>query len=74
MPHDPIKLVCWIGSSYKDLRAFPDPVQDMMGYALYRGQVGAKHESAKPLKGLAALASLKSWLIMLAMHIAPSTR
>lgn len=51
MSHNPIKPVSWIGSSYKDFRVFPDPVQDAMGYALYRAQVGAKHESAKPLKG-----------------------
>ena len=51
MSDNPIKPVSWIGSSYKDFRVFPDPVQDAMGYALYRAQVGAKHESAKPLKG-----------------------
>lgn len=51
MPDHRIKPVSWIGSSYKDFRAFPDPVQDAMGYALYRAQIGAKHESAKPLKG-----------------------
>ena len=46
-----IKPVAWIGSSYKDFRAFPDPVQDAMGYALYWAQTGDLHESAKPLKG-----------------------
>ncbi len=46
-----LKPVSWIGSSYKDFRAFPDPVQDAMGYALHRAQGGAMHESAKPLKG-----------------------
>jgi phage-related protein len=51
MVDDPIKPVSWISSSYKDFRAFPDPVQDLMGYALYRAQVGAKHDNAKPLKG-----------------------
>ena len=29
-----LKPVIWVGSSRKDLRAFPDPVQDHMGYAL----------------------------------------
>lgn len=47
----PVKPVAWVGSSYKDYRAFPDPVQDAMGYALYRAQLGKLHESAKPLKG-----------------------
>ncbi len=51
MLDDPLKPVSWIGSSYKDFRAFPDPAQDAMGYALHRAQGGAKHESAKPLKG-----------------------
>ena len=46
-----IKPVSWIGSSYKDFREFPDPVQDSMGYALYQAQIGLKHGGAKPLKG-----------------------
>ncbi|MSQ53673.1 MAG: type II toxin-antitoxin system RelE/ParE family toxin [Betaproteobacteria bacterium] len=46
-----IKPVAWIGSSYKDFREFPDPVQNAMGYALYQAQIGKKHQSAKPLKG-----------------------
>jgi phage-related protein len=46
-----VKPVSWIGSSYKDFREFPDPVQDAMGYALYQAQIGLKHASAKPLKG-----------------------
>src|SRR5664279_2443772 len=46
-----LKLVDWIGSSYKDFRAFPEEVQDHMGYALHKAQTGAKHEDAKPLKG-----------------------
>ena len=46
-----IKPVSWIGSSYKDFRGFPDPVQDAMGYALYQAQIGLKLGSAKPLKG-----------------------
>jgi phage-related protein len=46
-----VKPVSWIASSYKDFRGFPDAVQDAMGYALYQAQLGAKHDSAKPLKG-----------------------
>ena len=46
-----VKPVSWIGSSYKDFREFPDPVQDAMGYALYQAQIGLKHGSAKPLRG-----------------------
>jgi len=46
-----VKPVYWIGSSYKDFRSFPDPVQDAMGYALHQAQLGQKHGTAKPLKG-----------------------
>lgn len=48
---DDVKPVGWIASSLKDLRAFPDEVMDEIGHALYEGQRGGKHESAKPLKG-----------------------
>jgi len=42
----------WVASSRKDLRAFPDPVKDVMGFALHRAQEGATHPDAKLLKGL----------------------
>jgi phage-related protein len=45
------KPVVWIGSSRKDVRAFPDVVQDHMGYALYVAQQGGKHRDAKTLTG-----------------------
>lgn len=45
------KLLNWIGSSYRDYKRFPEPVQEEMGFALYRAQVGERHPSAKPLKG-----------------------
>ncbi|HEX5245183.1 MAG TPA: type II toxin-antitoxin system RelE/ParE family toxin, partial [Tepidisphaeraceae bacterium] len=41
----------WIGSSLDDLRACPDDVQDVFGFALYQAQKGQKHILAKPLKG-----------------------
>ena len=47
----PLKPVVWIGSSRKDLRAFPGPVQDHVGYALYIAQCGRKHRDAKVLSG-----------------------
>jgi phage-related protein len=49
----------WIGSSYKDFIAFPDDVQDHIGYALYVAQIGDKHEDAKPLKGFGGAAVLE---------------
>ena len=52
MPDElPLTPVIWIGSSRKDLRALPDPVQDKIGYALYVAQRGEKHRDAKSLKG-----------------------
>src|ERR1700689_4008256 len=47
----PFKPVVWVGSSRKDLRQFPDPVQDHVGYALYVAQRGGKHRDAKALSG-----------------------
>ena len=41
----------WIGSSLDDLRLFPEPVQDVMGYALYLAQCGERHAAAKSLRG-----------------------
>ena len=35
-----IKTLIWVGSSRRDLKAFPDEVKDGMGYALYQAQVG----------------------------------
>lgn len=45
------KPIEWIGSSLKDLRAFPEEVKDAVGVALDVAQQGEKHESAKPLQG-----------------------
>jgi phage-related protein len=47
----PLKPVIWLGTSLKNLREFPPPVQDHMGYALYVAQSGSKHEDAKVLRG-----------------------
>ena len=46
-----LKPVVWVGSSRKDLRALPEPVQDHFGYALYFAQRGSQHRDAKILKG-----------------------
>lgn len=47
-----LKLLIWVGSSRKDLREFPGPVQDHMGYALYVAQRGGKHRDSKAPGGL----------------------
>jgi len=44
----------WVGSSKDDLKAFPGPVQDHIGFALYQAQIGLKHRDAKPMAGLGA--------------------
>ena len=45
------KPLHWIGSSRRDLKALPKPVEDLFGFALYRAQVRRKHAQAKPFKG-----------------------
>lgn len=46
-----LKPVVWVGSSRKDVRGFPEPVQDHVGYALYVAQRGGKHRDTKTLSG-----------------------
>jgi phage-related protein len=45
------KPVHWVGSSKKDLLAFPEKVVDEFGYALGVAQLGGSPPSAKPWKG-----------------------
>lgn len=54
-----MKELVWMGSSRKDLREFPDEVKEVMGYALYLAQDGAKHPAAKPLKGFSGAGVLE---------------
>lgn len=49
MPH--VSPVHWVGSSRRDLRGFPDEVQDEVGFALWFAQIGDKHPDSKPLRG-----------------------
>ncbi len=44
------KPLFWLGSSYDDLVAMPDDVQDVFGYALDLAQKGLRHPKAKPFK------------------------
>ncbi|MEO7680455.1 MAG: type II toxin-antitoxin system RelE/ParE family toxin [Sphingomonas sp.] len=48
---DDLKPLAWIGSSQKELRAFPEDVKDVIGFALHLAQAGGKHDAAKPLSG-----------------------
>src|ERR1700712_3686479 len=45
------KPAIWIGSSRDDLRAFPDEVLRVMGFAINDAQNGDEHPRAKALKG-----------------------
>ena len=54
-----IKSIVWIGSARKDLKAFPDEVKKVMGYALYEAQLGRKALSAKPLSGFGGTSVLQ---------------
>lgn len=45
------KSIEWIASSYDDLVAMPEDVQDEIGYALDRAQFGKAAPSAKRMKG-----------------------
>lgn len=56
-PHP--KPLFWMSSTQDDLRAFPQAVRQVMGYALYLAQVGDKHLDAKPLKGFAGAGVLE---------------
>ena len=53
------KSLFWIGSSKRDLIAFPDKVKDVFGYALHLAQHGEKHIDAKPLKGFGGAKTLE---------------
>ena len=46
-----LKPVEWVGSSLDDLRTCPEAVQDVVGYALFTAQSGARHPATKQLKG-----------------------
>lgn len=54
-----IKNLLWVGSSKKDLKAFPVEVKSAMGFALYQAQLGQKSSSAKPLAGFVSASVLE---------------
>jgi phage-related protein len=45
------KPLRWVGSTLRDLRAFPSEVRSAVGYALYAAQNGNVDPAAKPMKG-----------------------
>ncbi len=53
------KPVVWLGSSHVDWKAFPDDVQDVMGYTLHLAQLGEKANNVKPLTGFKGASALE---------------
>lgn len=51
MSADELKELVFIASARDDLRAFPDDVKSVMGFALREAQRGGKGDRAKALKG-----------------------
>ncbi len=51
MNDTPGKPLRWIGSSHKDLRAFPEGVRRIVGRPLLDAQFGDRPLNAKPLSG-----------------------
>ena len=49
----------WIGSTRRDVRAFPPAVRRDIGYALYAAQEGEVDPSAKPLSGFGGASVLE---------------
>lgn len=47
-----LKPCRWVGSSQKDMRAFPDAVKKDMGTALMYAQGGGRAENVKTLSGM----------------------
>lgn len=64
------KPVRWMGSSRKDLKTFPKPVQREVGQALYAAQCGEEYPSAKALKGFGG----RSVLEIVASHTGDTYR
>jgi phage-related protein len=51
MAEGQLKPLRWIGSSWDDLKAMSDEVQDQIGFDLYHAQLGNRPPNAKVLKG-----------------------
>ena len=54
-----IKSAVFVGSSRKDLRAFPAAVRTEIGQALFEAQLGEHPRNAKPLKGLSGVLEIQ---------------
>lgn len=46
-----VKPLEWLGNSRRVVQAFPKPVRQVVGQALYAAQTGDTHVDTKPLRG-----------------------
>ena len=58
MENEVLKPVYFIGSARSDLRKFPKPVRDDVGFDLYQVQCGMTPTTSKPLTGLSGVMEL----------------
>ncbi|MBR0756964.1 type II toxin-antitoxin system RelE/ParE family toxin [Bradyrhizobium jicamae] len=54
-----IKPAVFVGSSQKELRAFPAAVRSEIGQSLFEAQLGEHPHNAKPLKGLSGVLEIR---------------
>lgn len=54
-----IKPAVFVGSSQKDMKAFPSVVRGEIGQALFEAQLGDHPRNAKPLKGLGGVLEIR---------------
>nr|WP_276553090.1 type II toxin-antitoxin system RelE/ParE family toxin [Bradyrhizobium elkanii] len=54
-----VKPTVFVGSSKKDLRAFPAAVRSEIGQSLFEAQLGEHPRNAKPLKGLSGVLEIR---------------
>jgi phage-related protein len=54
-----LKPAVFVGSSRKDLQAFPTAVRGEIGQALFEAQLGDYPRQAKPLKGLSGVLEIR---------------
>lgn len=60
--NDPLRKIrpaVFVGSSQKDLRAFPSAVRSEIGQSLFEAQLGEHPGNAKPLKGLGGVLEIR---------------
>jgi phage-related protein len=54
-----IRPAVFVGSSQKDLRAFPAAVRSEIGQSLFEAQLGDHPRNAKPLKGFSGVLEIR---------------